>query len=138
MRVLGIDFGTQRIGLAVGSTETGLARPLGVIHRTTRHALWQALLDVLKRESINLIALGYPAQEHGPESTTCRQVRNFAQSLMRRTTIPLVLVNEAYSTWEALQRLTEAGVPPAKRRHLRDTAAAVEIVESYLRACSSV
>lgn len=134
MRVLGIDFGLKRVGLAVGSTATGLAWPLGVIVRTTRQALWDALLPVLQREAIAIIALGYPALEGG-DSLTCRQVRTFHERLARRTSLPIVLVNEAYTTAEALQRLAEAGVPPARRRQLRDAMAAVGIVETYLRQC---
>ncbi len=135
MRVLGIDFGIKRIGLAVGSTETGLAWPVGVITRTTRQALWDSLLPLLSREAIAVIALGYPLLEGDAENLTCRQVRTFQQRLARRTSLPIVLVNEAYTTAEAIQRLAEAGVAPNRRRHLRDAMAAVGIVETYLRQC---
>lgn len=135
MRVLGIDFGIQRVGLALGSTETGLAWPLAVIHRTTRQALWEELLAVIARQQIQTIALGYPALENGEDSETCRQVRNFHTRLARRTPIPICLVNEAYTTAEALQRLAEAQVPASRRQQMRDAMAAVGIVESFLRQC---
>ncbi|BDV01675.1 putative pre-16S rRNA nuclease [Thermodesulfomicrobium sp. WS] len=136
MRVLGIDFGIKRVGLAVGSTQTGLVRPLGVIHRTTRKALWEELLAVIAREQVQAIALGYPALESGADSETCRQVRNFRDHLARHTPLPITLVNEAYTTAEALQRLAEAGIPASRRQEMRDAMAAVGIVESFLRQCS--
>lgn len=130
MKLLGIDYGQKRIGLAVASG--GLAFPLKTLPKGTRDKLFADLLEVIASERAEAIVLGLPLDLHGKETLTTRQVLNFRDSLARRTTLPIHLVNEALTSFDARERLREAGVPARRQGEMLDQMAAVCILETYL------
>lgn len=130
MKLLGIDYGQKRVGLAVA--RAGLAFPLKTLSRTTRDRLFAELLAVIRAEGVEAVVLGLPLDMEGKETLTTRQVLNFRDSLARRTSLPIHLVNEALTSFDARGRLREAGVPAHKQAGMLDQMAAVCILESYL------
>jgi putative Holliday junction resolvase len=130
MKLLGIDYGQKRIGLAVA--REGLAFPLKTLAKGTRDRLFADLLDVIASEGAEAIVLGLPLDLHGKKTLTTRQVLNFRDSLARRTEVPIHLVNEALTSFDARERLREAGVPARKQGEMLDQMAAVCILETFL------
>jgi putative Holliday junction resolvase len=131
MKLLGIDYGQKRVGLAISSGT--LVFPYKTLVRTTRDKLFADLLDICDAENVTDIVLGLPLYLDGEESLTTRQVRNFRASLARRTDRPIHLVNEVLTSFDARSRLREAGVSARKSDGLLDQMAAVCILETFLR-----
>lgn len=132
-RLLGIDYGQARVGLAVTDPDGRVVFPLRTVAWETRDGLFRALLDVIAEYGIERIVLGYPARQGGDESLTGRQVRRFAERLARRTPLPITFVNEALSTEEAAERLREAGLSGKELAARVDAQAAAVILERALR-----
>jgi putative Holliday junction resolvase len=130
MKLLGIDYGQKRIGLAIA--QGGMAFPLKTLVKTTRDKLFADLLAVIAAEGPEAVVLGLPLDMEGKETLTTRQVLNFRDSLARRTDLPIHLVNEALTTFDARERLRQAGVPDRRRAEMLDQMAAVCILESFL------
>lgn len=132
MRVLGVDFGLKRVGLAVTDPEGRMAFPLKTIERTTRKELFAGMLDLIESENISKVVVGLPLDLEGGETLSTRQAVNFAESLARRAGVPVVFADERLTSVEAEERLREAGVSGKKLKKVLDSQAAVLILESYL------
>lgn len=131
MKILGIDYGQKRIGLAMACGD--MAFPYKTLVKTTRDKMFADLLAVIESEKVEAIVLGLPLDLHDAETLTTAQVRNFHSSLARRISLPIHLVNEVLTSFDARQRLHEAGVPAHKQKSMLDQMAAVCILETYLR-----
>jgi len=137
MRVLGIDFGLKRVGLALSDPGGSMAFPLRTVERTEkggRDALFAELMATVESEFVEEVVVGWPAPAEGRDSLTARQAANFAASLARRVSVPVKLMDETLSSEEALDDLRLAGVKQSKRKALLDQQAAVRILQSYLGA----
>ncbi|MEF3698049.1 MAG: Holliday junction resolvase RuvX [Desulfolutivibrio sp.] len=137
MKILGIDFGLARVGLAVTDPDGRMAFPHGVVVRTTRAALFETLSAVLAAEGVEQIVIGRPEPMDGVpgrEAETVRQIENFAHSLARRTPLPIAFVDETLSSAQAESDLRAAGLSGRRLREALDAQAAVRIVNTYLSA----
>lgn len=130
MNLIGIDYGQKRIGLAI--SRQGMAFPFRTIVKSTKDKLFADLLGIVAQEKIEAIVLGLPLDMNGEETLTTRQVRNFRDSLARRTPLPIHFVNEALTSFDAANRLREAGIPARRHAEMLDQMAAVCILESFL------
>lgn len=137
MRALGIDFGLKRVGLSVCDRTGTLVSPLKTIERTTRDALFDELLAILQDESIEAVVVGLPLSLDGEDTLTTRQARNFADSLGRRTDLPIHLMDERLTSAEAEAELNAAGLRGKKKKMALDSQAAVVILRSWLASTSS-
>lgn len=132
MRVLGVDFGLKRVGLAVSDRAGILASPLRTIERGTRDELFAELTALIEREAVEAVVVGLPLGLDGQETLTTRQARNFAESLKRRITLPVHLVDERLTSAAAEEELKEAGLCGRKRKQALDSQAAVHILRAWL------
>lgn len=132
MRILGIDFGTRRVGLAITDPEGRMAFARKGIERTTRDALFAALMDLIEAEGVQAVVVGLPLTLEGEDSLTTRQARNFAESLGRRIPCPVHLMDERLSSAAAEEQLKEAGLCSRKRKERLDSQAAVQILETWI------
>jgi len=132
MRILGIDYGTKRVGLAVTDPAETLALPYATLEKTTRDKLFSELFAIIEKEGVEKIVLGLPLTLDGGESLTTRQVKNFAKRLERRFDGPVVLVDERLSSHAAKADLDAAGVKKKRQKAVLDQQAAVRILETYL------
>lgn len=137
MRLLGIDYGTKRVGLALSDSLGLLAHPYTTLAKTTRNQLFADLLAIIAKENVQSIVLGLPQGLGGEDTGTTRQVRNFAKSLGRRTSIPIHLQNEAFSSKTAEDQLRQCGRRGQKIREALDQQAAVIILTDYLEQNSA-
>lgn len=140
MRILAIDFGLKRVGLALTDPAGAMAFPHGTLSGPDaggRDALFAAILAIVEREGVEALVVGWPAPAEGRDSLTARQAANFAASLARRAAVPVHLMDETLSSEEALDELRQAGVKAAKRKAVLDQQAAVNILRSFLAAPQS-
>jgi putative holliday junction resolvase len=131
MRVLGVDLGAKRVGLALGETAERFAYPLSTLARGAREKLFTDIVRIAGEREVGAIVVGLPLALDGGETLGSRQARNFAQSLGRRCELPVVLVNEALTSEAAKDDLVAAGRKGAKLAAAIDQQAAVHILRTY-------
>lgn len=127
MRILGIDFGDKKIGLAIGDSEARVAVPLEVIPNFGKKTL-QFLIKKISIEDIAQVVVGVPLEKggrHGPEQLN--KTRAFIKKLKTLVAVPVFEEDEAYTTAESLRLQKEDGVVAKE-----DALAAMLIVEQYL------
>jgi putative Holliday junction resolvase len=105
--VLGFDFGTKYIGVAVGQTITHLATPLTSLHAIDGIPDWNMVKRLVDSWKPDLLLVGIPLNMDGTEQPMTTYARDFSLSLKKQTGLPIVEVDERLSTWEAKQRVSE-------------------------------
>jgi putative holliday junction resolvase len=130
-RIVGLDFGTVRVGIAVSDERHILARSLGMLHNKPDFA--QKLMELLKKEgAIDKIVVGLPLTLRGGDSTMTEAARKFAKALEESTKLPVELWDERLTSALIERSLTDAGVRRKERAQMSDTLSAVIILQSYL------
>lgn len=136
MKCVGIDFGLKRVGIAtsslVDSSGAHLALARCTLQRHSKEQCFRELLDLIEAEKPDALVLGLPKRMDGSPSLTTRQVLNFAESLQRRTTVPLYLMDELLSSFAAESQLNERGIRGSKQSPYLDQEAARCILETFL------
>lgn len=132
MKYLAIDYGLKRTGIAVSDQSGRMAFPRTVISMRGKDAFFAELLALAEEEKAEAFVVGLPLRGDGTDSETTRMVRNMAARLARRTPLPVYLMPEGLSSWDAEERLREAGKNGKKRTATLDQAAAAAILESFL------
>lgn len=139
MRVLGIDLGERRIGLAISDPSATLARPLRTIHRgrsddATVAALVTEIRALSQEGDLDCIVVGLPMRLDGRPTEQTPRVKSMAVALARETTIPIVFQDERLTSREAEQRLAVRERDWRKRKARLDAASAAVILQDYLDA----
>jgi putative Holliday junction resolvase len=133
--ILAIDFGLKRIGLASGDTLTRSAHPLHTFTNGPGGPDWAALQRVLTDLRPARIAVGEPYNADGSESPLTAVARRFAAELAQRSSLPVDLVDERWSSQDAEERLRAARASGARTRKVAredvDAAAAAVILERW-------
>lgn len=135
MKLLAIDYGLARTGIAVTDAGGRMAFPRCTIclkAQGKKELFWQKLLACIAEEAPAALVVGLPLLADGGESLTTRQVRNFVRGLNRRVQLPIYCMPELLSSHEAEADLHEAGLRPRHRRAVLDQQAAVRILQSFL------
>jgi putative pre-16S rRNA nuclease len=133
--VIGFDYGTRRIGVAVGNAISHSARALEVLVNAERGPDWPRLDALLREWRPDALLVGLPLTVNDAEQQTSRAARNFASELETRYRLPVTFVDERHSSREAAQRFAERRAGgAAKRKHAAalDAEAAAIIVERWL------
>lgn len=132
-KILGVDFGLKRVGLAVCDGMHILATPLDVYHTTSMRNSIDYVANVAKRNEVCGVVVGLPLNLDGSESVQSGRARAFARNLQKVTGLPVELYDERLTTVEADELLIEAGVKrAADRAKLVDSMAAKVILQSYI------
>ncbi|MBF0481003.1 MAG: Holliday junction resolvase RuvX [Desulfovibrionaceae bacterium] len=131
MRILAIDLGTKRVGLALADAGTRFAYPHATLARGARAKLFEDIARIVREQDVGEIVVGLPLALDGGETLGSRQARNFADSLRRRLDTPLILVNEALTSEAAKDDLVAAGRKGARLAAVLDQQAAVHILQTY-------
>ena len=129
--VLAFDFGTKRIGVAVGDFETRLAHPLATIAAVENRARFAAIGQLVAEWRPVLLVVGLPAHADGTEHPVGKLARRFAQRLHGRFGIRTELVDEGLTSHDAEGLLRAAGVRGARLKAGLDAVAAQRILETY-------
>ncbi len=130
MRIVGLDPGVRRIGVALSDAEEMLASPLTVIERKTDEEALDAIVAVLKEYNVGLIIVGMPRHLDGRMGIQATKVQGFIDELSKKTAIPIETRDEWLSTVAANRLLREAG-SKTKNRHV-DAMAAAFVLQGYL------
>jgi putative Holliday junction resolvase len=132
MRVLGLDFGTRTIGLALSDVGRQIATPYETVKRTKLKADIERIKAIVVREGVGGFVLGLPLNMDGSEGPRCQATRQFAVDLGKVVDLPLCFWDERLSTFAAENLLIEGGMSRQKRGQVIDKVAAAIILQGCL------
>lgn len=129
MRVLGIDYGAKKIGIAIGDTETKVASPYSVIKQTA--SIMTEIATIISSEDIARIIVGVPVGLSGTQSAQYKDAEEFIERLRAEVQIPVLMENEVLSTSAARELTRGHG-----RQRPDDDVAAMVILQGYFDSLS--
>ena len=130
MRILGLDYGSKTVGVALSDATCLIAQPLETIERKQENKLRQTYARI--EHDVDKIVLGLPKMMNNTEGPRVQATREFAENLERRTGLPIIFEDERLTTVEANRILEETGVCVSGRKEHIDKMAAAIILQSYL------
>ena len=136
MRVLGLDIGHKRIGVAVSDPLGITAQGLTVIIYAQESQALQKLADICREYAVERIVAGLPLNMDGSRGEAVKYVDQFARKLKDLTGLPVIMVDERLSSRAAERALISGGMRRRGRKAVKDKIAAVLILESYLSAAT--
>ncbi len=133
-RILGIDYGSRRVGLAVSDPLRIIAQGLGTVDNDTM--LLDRIATVIREQEVTLILVGMPYAPDGGEGGKGAEVRGFIENLRRTTVVPLETWDESFTSVNAKSAMIESGMKRKKRRLKGrvDEMAARLLIEEYLES----
>lgn len=132
MRILGLDFGSKTVGVAVSDELMLTAQGLEIVRRQSPNKLRQTLArieQIVTEYQVERIVLGYPKNMNNTEGERCEKTKEFAQMLERRTGLSVVLWDERLTTVAADRHMMESGIRRENRKQYVDEIAAVFILQ---------
>lgn len=137
MRIMGLDFGSRTVGVAVSDPLFLTAQGVEIIRRKSPNKLRQTLArieELITEYEVDRIVLGYPKNMNNTEGERCEKTQEFRQMLERRIGLPVILWDERLTTVLADQAMMEGGIRRENRKEYVDKLAAVFILQNYLDA----
>ncbi len=132
MRILAIDPGTVRLGLAISDAERRIASPLATYTRRDLRQDALYLRKIIDDEEVGVIVVGLPVRADGFEGEQAKAARAFGAWLSEVAELPCSFFDERFTTAEAEAALQEAGLTKKKRKARRDRVAAQILLQTYL------
>jgi len=143
-KILAIDYGRARIGLAIAESLQGIAQPFDVLTRINRNEDMRRLRELVRDNAVKLILVGLPLRLDGARGEMAEEVERFAQRIRKQIGIPVEMVDERLTSWEAERILEEQfgrkskqidGAPKKKdtSKITVDSVAAAIILREYLQ-----
>lgn len=132
MKILAVDFGLARTGLAVCDENETLASPAGVISEWNREHLAQTIAAQAKERAVGMIVVGLPRNMDGSEGESALRARDFAALLQSVVAVPVELRDERGTTITAHGYLNETNTRGKKRKAVVDAVAATIILQDFL------
>jgi putative Holliday junction resolvase len=133
-RLLGVDTGTVRVGLAITDPDRKIAFPLAIYPRRNREADAAYFRKLVDEEAVGQLIVGLPVHLSGQEGVKAAEARAFGQWLGEVTGLPVIYYDERFTTVEAESALWSAGLTHRQRKDRRDKVAAQILLQSYLDA----
>lgn len=140
MRILGLDFGSKTVGVAVSDELLITAGAVEIIRREHENKLRKTLARIeqlIKEYDVSKIVLGFPKNMNNTEGERCEKTLAFKEMLERRTGLEIELWDERLTTVAADRVLMQTGVRRENRKKYVDSIAAVFILQGYLGACKN-
>lgn len=131
-RILGIDYGKKRIGLAISDPLGIFATGLETLEIASEKRLIAALVQIIREYGIVRVVVGLPLRTTGEPGPIGDVVKQFADKLAQITGLPVTLEDERYTSVIAQQSLQAQGIKPSRNKHLVDKTAAALILQQYL------
>lgn len=132
MRVIGVDLGTRRVGLAVSDPTGTIAMPAAVLENTGKKKVLETLAEAAKAYEAGAVVIGHPINMDGSIGPKAREAEEYAEALRQETGLEVVLWDERLSSVQAMAGLEKANVKKGKRKKLVDRVAAQIVLQSYL------
>lgn len=141
MRIMGLDFGSKTVGVAVSDPLGITAQGVEIVRRKSPNKLRQTLAridELVKEYGVEELVLGYPKNMNGTEGERCEKTKEFKELLEKRTGLPVALWDERLTTVAADRSMMEAGLGRYERKEYVDEIAAIFILQGYMdaRKCS--
>lgn len=135
MRIMGLDYGSKTVGVAVSDLLGLTAQGIEIVRRKSEHKLRQTLArieEIAKEYSVEKIVLGFPKHMNNDIGERAEKSLEFKEMLERRTGLPVVMWDERLTTVEADRTMMETGIRRENRKEYVDMIAAVFILQGYL------
>lgn len=132
MKIMAVDYGDTRTGLAVCDRTEFLASPIGVIQERNFYFTIQKVANAVKEYGVQMVVVGYPVNMNGTVGPRAEKCVQFAELLKTKVEVPVELWDERATTLEAQNYLSETGTYGKKRKEVIDEVAATIILESYM------
>ncbi len=135
MRILGLDFGTKTVGVAVSDELLITAQGVEIIRRKAASKLRQTLArieELVNEYNVEKIVLGYPKNMNNTEGERCEKTKEFKEMLEKRTGLEVILWDERLTTVSADNAMMEMGIRRENRKEYVDEIAAIFILQGYL------
>jgi len=132
MKLLGLDVGSVRIGIATSDIMNILASPYDVYKRRTPYLDARYIVELAEQIGAEQIVFGLPLKLDGSEGTSAQMARELAQKVQTQTSLPIVFQDERLSTVSAERILIETGNSRSKRKEKIDAVAASIILQNYI------
>lgn len=132
MRILGIDYGTHRIGVAISDETCTIAQPIETISASPFSDFLQRLKELVREKEISLIVVGMPRKLDGSYGAATVKVQEFVNALKDAITIPVKTWDERLTTVQAQRSMISLGAKRKDRKQKIDQTAAAIILQSYL------
>lgn len=137
MRIMGLDYGSKTVGVAVSDPLLITAQGVEIIRRDSENKIRKTLARIealIEEKEVTKIVLGYPLNMNDTVGERARKTEGFKESLERRTGLEVVLWDERLTTVEAENAMIESGIRREDRKKYVDEIAAMLILQSYLDA----
>lgn len=137
MRILGLDYGTKTVGVAISDPLGYTAQGIEIIRRESEAKIrktLQRIEELIKEYEVESIVLGYPKNMNGTDGERAQKSLEFKETLERRTGIPVVMWDERLTTVSADKVMMESGIRRENRKEFVDEIAAMFILENYLES----
>ena len=131
-RILGIDYGNRRIGLAVSDPLNIFAKPFHTIDKNKKPKFLNEIYKVIKSMNIEKVVVGLPLNMKGIDSEQTKIVRKFVQILKEKINIPIIFQDERLSSKSAKEYLIMQNISPSKNKKSVDSVAASIILQEFL------
>lgn len=132
MRILGLDVGHRRIGVALSDELGWTARALTVIDHDDSDTAIEAIAELVVEHDVHTVVIGLPRRTDGSDGPEVRYVRAFGDALEHTIRVPIHYWDERFSTAQAERTLIQSGMRRARRRQVIDQVAAGIILQAYL------
>ena len=135
MRIMGLDFGSKTVGVAISDELLLTAQGLEIIRRKEENKLRQTLArieELIVEYGVTEIVLGYPKNMNNTEGERCEKTKEFKEMLEKRTGLEVVLWDERLTTVAADHSMMEMGIRRENRKEYVDEIAAIFILQGYL------
>ncbi len=135
MRILGLDYGSKTVGVAISDPTGLIAQPLKTILRERESMLRRTLTEIAglaEEYQAEKIILGLPFNMDDTEGERAARTREFARKLALRVNIPVLFMDERLTTVAAAEILDESGIPRSEQKKVIDQVAAQLILQTYL------
>jgi len=134
MRILGLDLGERRVGVAVSDPGGTIAHPLSRFQPVGRRDLVEQVVRLVREQEAGRVVVGYPWNTDGTRGEQARRTDAVVQALREALEVPVTVWDERFSTEEAEAALRQGGLRPDQRKARRDMVAAALILQAYLDA----
>lgn len=131
-RVMGVDWGGKRIGLATSDETCTIAKPLLVFQHRSKHEDAMRVLAEAEKQQVNLIIIGVTYDDENNLTPSGRRANRFAEELGKNSSIPIKMWSEEFSTSKAKQNAIMMNLPKSKRKGHLDAIAAANILQDFL------
>ncbi len=132
MKILAVDYGDARTGLAISDASALLATPLPQIEEKSMNKAVAAILEAARAQKAEMIVVGLPRNMDGTEGSRAQKTRKMAAILERDGQLPVRFCDERRTTVTAAAQLSEVGTFGKKRKEILDSVSAAVILESFL------